>query len=59
VKSEGLTPVTHREAEKEVNKGRALATFSFKKISHSAFSYWPLKSALITRESYLSASEPV
>ncbi|WP_289022162.1 hypothetical protein [Desulfobacter postgatei] len=49
----------YREAEKEVNKGRAHVTFGFKKISHSTFSYWPLKSALITRESYLSASEPI
>ena len=49
----------YREAEKEVNKGRAHVTFSFEKISHSSFSYWPLKKALIARESYLTASEPI
>lgn len=49
----------YREAEKEVNKGRAHATFSFEKVAHSVFSYWPLKTALIARESYLSASEPI
>jgi|GEM_PF-1975333 len=49
----------YREAEKEVNKGRAHATFSFEKVSHSVFSYWPLKAALVARESYLSSSEQI
>ena len=49
----------YREAEKEVNKGRAHATFSYEKVSNSAFSYWPVKTALIARESYLLASEPI
>ena len=49
----------YREAEKEVNKGRAHATFSFEKISHSTFSYWPLQTALVARKSFLSASEPI
>jgi len=49
----------YREAEKEINKGKAHVTFSVEKVSHSAFSYWPLKKALIARESYLRASEPI
>ena len=49
----------YRKAEKEVNKGRAHATFSFEMLAHSGFPYWPLKLALVAREKYLSASEPI
>ena len=49
----------YREAEKEVNKGKAHILFSSEKITHSSFSYWPLKTALTVREAYNTAQENV
>lgn len=49
----------YREAEKEVNKGKAHIVFSSEKVTHSSFSYWPLKKALTVREAYNTAQENV
>ena len=48
-----------REAEKEVNKGKAHIVFTSGRVSHSSFSYWPLKKALNVREAYNKAHENV
>jgi hypothetical protein len=48
-----------RDAERELNKGKAHVVASFVNYSHSAFSYWPLQKALSTRKSYLAASKPI
>ena len=49
----------YKEAEKEVNKGQAHATFRLRRVSHSSLPYWPLKKALAVREAYKAAQDNV
>lgn len=49
----------YREAEKEVNKGKAHIVFSSEKVTHSSFSYWPLKTALTVRDAFISTQDNV
>lgn len=48
-----------RDAENELNKGRAHVVASYIQYSHSIIPYWPLQKTLSVRKSYLSASEPI
>lgn len=47
------------EVQKEINKGKPHIVFNFKQTSASTLKYWPLEKALMIREAYLKAQEPI
>lgn len=47
------------KVQKEINIGKPHIVFNFKQISHSTLEYWPLEKALMIREAYLRAQEPI
>jgi hypothetical protein len=49
----------YREAEKEVNIGKVHIVFNAEKVTHSSFSYWPLKNALTVRDAVISTQDNV